>query len=96
MINTEILLVDDHAKSVLAGLPAIINAEETVSVPEGMQIDLRARLNAVYFAADRILIVGRTTDIAKLAAKNASFVTKQTVSTVSEESSAVCSAAQKC
>jgi len=169
MINTELLLVNERAKSVLARLPVTLNAEETIALPEDMCVEvrtvngktkigpessfaentllavngrleilpgaqeaiekcykimvngsvllpesmsfalgrisvngaskvypdgavvlesdfsmdrffpLRARQDAVYFAANRIVIADMEMDAQKLAAKNVSFITKELV-----------------
>lgn len=169
MINAELLLVNERAKSVLARLPVMLNAEETIALPEDMRVEvrtvngemqigpgssfaentllvvngrleilpgaqeaiekcykimvngsvllpegmssalgrisvngaaeiypdgavvlesdfsmdrffpMRARQDAVYFAADRIVIADGAMDAQKLAAKNVSFMTKELV-----------------
>lgn len=169
VINTELLLVNERAKSVLARLPVMLNAEETIALPEDMCVEVRtvngktqigpetsfaentllvvngcleilpgaqeaiekcykimvngsallpesmsfalgrisvngaskvypdgavvlesdfsmdrffpvrARQDAVYFAADRIVIADMAMDAQKLAAKNVSFITKELV-----------------
>lgn len=52
MINAEIVLVDDRAKGVLARLPVTLNAEEILSVPEGVEIDLRVYNGDLTLGAD--------------------------------------------
>lgn len=52
IINTEFLLVNEQAKGVLARLPLILNAEETIELPDGQEIDLRVTNGIMRIGAD--------------------------------------------
>ncbi|MBQ4085791.1 MAG: hypothetical protein IJC54_04400 [Clostridia bacterium] len=52
LLNAEIMLVNERAKGVLAQLPVTANVEETISLPEGIDFDVRTINGSAQLGAD--------------------------------------------